>query len=133
LLELHKVRYGEKGSNWGFAYVWVFVGPVEELFYRGFVRGTISGLLDGKILFLSYATLISSFIFVIVHAFNVFRGDETWEAFLSTLPTRTLAALVLGYSFQVSDSIIYPILIHNVIDGLNFSVLLYRKRIRAEA
>jgi len=126
--ELDSVEYGEKESFWGLVYVWAFVGPVEELFYRGFIQGTLSGLLDGKIFFLSYATLISSIIFVIVHAFNVLEGNETWGAFLSTLPTRLLAALVLGYSLQVSNSIIYPILIHNIIDGLNFSALLYRKK-----
>lgn len=125
---LKEVTYGQKQSKWQFLYVWIIVGFVEEILFRGFVQGTLNTILNGHIFFFSYATILSSVIFVFIHITNVIYKNETWKAFLSMIPTRFIAALVLGYSFQVSESLIYPIVIHNLIDGLNLSILYYRKK-----
>ncbi len=126
--KLKSVTYGERQTKWEFIYVWIFVGFVEEILYRGFIQGTLSTIFNGYIFFLSYATILSSVIFVLIHISNVLNGDESWEAFASMIPTRLIAALVLGYSFQISRSFIFPIIIHNLIDGFNLSVLNYRKK-----
>ena len=126
--DLSEVKYGDQNDGWTFFYVWILVGPVEEILYRGFVQGTLSTLLEGKIFIFSYATILASIIFVLVHISNVYSNNETWRSFLSMIPTRFIAALILGYSFQVSKSLLYPIIIHNLIDGFNLSVLTYRKQ-----
>jgi len=126
--KLKEIKYGDKKNYYQIIYVWVIVGFVEEILYRGFVQGYLNKIVDGKLLFLSYATIISSLIFVLVHIINVYKKEETLNAFLNMIPTRLVVALVLGYSFQISNSIIYPIIIHNLIDGMNFTVLTYRKK-----
>lgn len=126
---LKNVKYVSKQNKWQFVYVWIFVGPVEEILYRGFIQGTLNTILNGHILFFNYAVILSSVIFVLIHITNVLYGHETWKAFISMIPTRFIAALILGYSLQVSNSLLYPIIIHNLIDGFNFSILYYRKRI----
>ncbi|WP_164731045.1 CPBP family intramembrane glutamic endopeptidase [Anoxybacter fermentans] len=126
--DLKEITYGEGDIKWQFIYVWIFVGPVEELLYRGFVQGALNTIVNGHLFIFSYATIIASVIFVFVHILNVLYGNETWKAFLSMVPTRFIAALVLGYSFQISKSLIYPIIIHNLIDGINLSILYYRKQ-----
>ncbi len=126
--ELDELKYGNQSDIWTFIYVWVLVGPVEEILYRGFVQGTLSNLVEGKIFYISYATIIASLIFVLAHITNVYSNNESWESFLGMIPTRFIAALVLGFSFQISKSLIYPIIIHNLIDGFNLSVLTYRKQ-----
>ncbi len=124
---LKEVTYGSKGDGWHFLYVWIMVGPVEELLYRGFVQGTLTTMLDGHLFAFSYATILTSVFFVFIHLNNVFSKTETMAAFLGMLPMRLFAALILGYSFQVSGSLVYPIIIHNLLDGINFSVLYFRK------
>lgn len=126
--ELDQVKYGNQKDIWTFIYVWILVGPVEELLYRGFVQGTLSTLIKGKLFYFSYATIIASVIFVLAHVTNVYTKNESWRSFFSMVPTRFIAAMVLGFSFQVSDSLLYPIIIHNLIDGFNLSVLTYRKQ-----
>src|SRR6056297_3132723 len=127
-LPLDELKYGNQSDIWTFIYVWVLVGPVEEILYRGFVQGTLSNLVEGNIFYISYATIIASLIFVLAHITNVYSNNESWESFLGMIPTRFIAALVLGFSFQISKSLIYPIIIHNLIDGFNLSVLTYRKQ-----
>ncbi len=127
--KLETVKYGERKNKWQFIYVWIFVGFVEEILYRGFIQGTLNTIFDGDVFFFTYATILSSVIFVIIHIDNVLNGDETWEIYISMIPTRLIAALVLGYSFQVSKSLIFPIIIHNLIDGLNLSIIYYRKKL----
>ena len=126
--DLNEVKYGQNPSVWSFLYVWIFVGPVEEILYRGFVQGTLSTLIEGQIFFFSYSTILASVIFVLAHVSNVYSYNESWKSFLGMIPTRFIAAMVLGFSFQVSNSILYPIIIHNLIDGFNLTVLSYRKK-----
>lgn len=125
---LKEVKYGEKQVKWEFIYVWIFVGFVEEIIFRGFVQGTLDSMIDGHLFAFSYAVIVSSIVFVLIHIGNVLYKQETWKAFFSMIPTRLIAALVLGYSFQVSRSIIYSVIIHNLIDGLNMSALYLRKK-----
>jgi membrane protease YdiL (CAAX protease family) len=112
-------------------YVWVLVGPVEELLFRSFLQGSLSRALPGSLGPLEYATLVASGVFALIHLGNVFSGRESMRQFVLQLPGRFAAGLILGYSFQVGKSVLYPLLIHNVQDGLNLAVLSWRvKRVR---
>lgn len=126
---LKNIKYVNNQNKWQFIYVWIFVGFVEEILYRGFIQGTLNTMLDSQIYIFSYAVIFSSIIFVLIHITNVIYGHETWKAFIGMIPTRLIVALILGYSFQVSNSLIFPIVIHNLVDGINFSILYYRKKL----
>lgn len=109
-------------------YTWILVGPVEEFFYRGFLQANLSTMIEGEIITIAYSTIIASLIFTSVHLVNVFAKEETVSQFIKQLPVRFIMAMILGYTFQITGSILYPIIIHNIFDGSNFSVLLYRKK-----
>ncbi|ACR79737.1 CPBP family intramembrane glutamic endopeptidase [Kosmotoga olearia] len=127
--EIRKLRYGRPRTMVSqLLYVWIFVGIVEELLYRGFLQVNLQNVISGDFLTISYATIISSVIFVAIHIGNIFLGGETLRQFIAMLPGRLVVALVLGYTFQISESLLYPIIIHNLIDGLNMSFLIYRKK-----
>lgn len=127
--EIRKLRYGRSQTMVSqLLYVWIFVGIVEELLYRGFLQGNLQKVISGEFLTVGYATIVSSIIFVAVHLGNIFLGGETLRQFVAMLPGRLIVALVLGYTFQISGSLLYPIIIHNLIDGLNMSLLIYRKK-----
>ena len=126
--QLNETNYAEDGIKWTMIFVLIFVGPVEELFYRGFVQGTLATMINGQLFMFSYAAIIGSLIFTLVHINNVFKGDETLKAFLIMFPIRFLLGLILGYSFQVSESLIFPIIIHNLIDTCSMSAIYFRKK-----
>lgn len=125
---LRKITYGEDDFKWFLIYVALFVGIVEELFYRGFVQSTLTTIVEGKIFIFEYATILSSIIFVLAHIFNVFSKAESWQEFIATIPTRLVAGLILGYCFQESNSLIFPIIIHNLIDTSSALTLRFRKK-----
>ena len=116
-------------------YVWGLVGPVEELLFRSFLLGTLARAMPGQWGPLGHATIVSAVVFTLVHLGNVASGKETMRQFAFQLPGRVAIGLVLGYAFQTSRSILFPILIHNLQDGLNLSVLSWRiqrsQRVRA--
>ena len=125
--KLNEISFGQGDLKWQLIYVIFLVGPMEELFYRGFIQGTLSTMMDGKLYILSYAAILGSFIFVLVHIGNVFKGDETMSAFISMLPQRLFISLILAYSFQATNSLIYPVIIHNLIDTAAILTISYRK------
>ena len=125
---LSKITYGEEDFKWFLMYVGFFVGPVEELFYRGFVQSTLTTIVQGKIIIFEYATILASIIFVLAHTVNVFSKAETWKEFVATIPTRLLAGLIFGYCFQESNSLIFPIIIHNLVDTSSAIILRLRKK-----
>ncbi len=108
-------------------YTWVLVGPVEEFLYRGFFQANLSTLIEGQIITIAYSTFIASLIFTSFHLVNVAAKEESINQFVKQFPVRFIVAMILGYTFQVTGSILYPIIIHNIFDGSNFSVLLYRR------
>ncbi len=57
-------------------YMWVLVGPIEEIFYRGFVQGNLEKLIFGSIFTIRYSTLISMLIFILAHLNNVFLAKK---------------------------------------------------------
>ncbi len=124
-----RIRYGNVSRPVPqLVYSWLVVGIVEELLYRGFFQGSLSKHLELSFLTVEVSTVIASFVFVFVHLGNVLMKAETFRNFRRDFLPRLLASFILGYTFQISHSLLYPIIIHNLIDGLTLTGLIYRKK-----
>jgi len=131
LSDLMNIPYGNfRNNKIILLHVWLVVGPSEELFYRGFVQGNLRMMLDGTIFSFEFATIVATIVFVLAHLNNFFYGRENFKQFISLLPGRIIMGLILGYTFQISNSLIYPIIIHTISDGLTISCLIFLKRKR---
>lgn len=99
-------------------YTFTMPGVGEEILYRGFIQGYFSANITGSILFgsfpLMYSTIIASTIFILVHFYTM---GETVAETLTQLPGRIVITLILGITFQLTGSLIFPIITHNVFDG----------------
>ncbi len=126
--EIKKIRYGLTSNKvYQYIYSWVIVGVVEELLFRGYLQGNLDKFFSGSFLTVRVSTLLASGVFVLVHVGNVFSRFETWKQFMKQLPLRFFVTLLLGYTFQVTGSLIYPIIMHNLIDGPSMTAVIYRK------
>ncbi|MGY4687665.1 hypothetical protein X928_10270 [Petrotoga miotherma DSM 10691] len=127
--DLMKIPYGNfRNNKIILLHVWMVVGPTEELFYRGFIQGNLRMFLPGSIFSIEYATIIATIIFVFAHLNNLFFGRESIKQFISLLPGRIIMGSILGYTFQISNSLIYPIIIHTLSDGLTITYLIILKK-----
>jgi len=99
-------------------YTFTMPGVGEEILYRGFIQGYFSANIAGSVLLgsfpLMYSTIIASTIFILVHLYTM--GETVAEA-LTQLPGRIVITLILGITFQLTGSLLFPIIIHNVFDG----------------
>jgi hypothetical protein len=129
LSDLMKIPYGSFQNNKiMLLHVWLVVGPSEELFYRGFIQGNIRMFLPGSVFSIEYATIIATIVFVFAHLNNLFFGRESIKQFIGLLPGRIIMGSILGYTFQISNSLIYPIIIHTLSDGLTLTYLIILKK-----
>jgi membrane protease YdiL (CAAX protease family) len=67
-------------------------------------------------------------VFSLYHYANVLSGVEKKEEFLGTLPVRLLVATLLGVSFYSTGSLIYGIIIHNMVDTFSYAALILGTR-----
>jgi len=99
-------------------YTFTMPGVGEEILYRGFIQGYFSANIAGSVLLgsfpLMYSTMIASTIFILVHLYTM--GETVAEA-LTQLPGRIVITLILGITFQLTGSLLFPIITHNVFDG----------------
>ncbi|MBO8161428.1 MAG: CPBP family intramembrane metalloprotease [Thermosipho sp. (in: Bacteria)] len=119
--DIKNIQYLNLSSKWQKIYVWLLVGPTEEVFFRGLIQTYLHMNIEGYIFKVSYSVFITSIIFVLFHILNVKSKNESSRIFFQLLPTRFIISVILGYIFQETNSIIYPILIHNIMDGISFS------------
>ncbi|RMA71502.1 hypothetical protein C8D75_1388 [Petrotoga olearia] len=127
--DLMNIPYGNfKNNKIILLHVWLVVGPAEELFFRGFIQGNLRMILQGSIFSIEFATIIATIFFVLAHFNNLFFGRENIKQFISLLPGRIIMGLILGYTFQITNSLIYPIIIHTLSDGLTITYLIILKR-----
>jgi hypothetical protein len=127
--EIRKIRYGITSNRiYQYLYGWVIVGIVEEFLFRGYLQGNLDRFFNESFLTIRVSTLLASGIFVLIHTGNVVSRFETWKQFFKQLPLRLFGALLLGYTFQITDSLIYPIIMHNLIDGSSMTAIIYRKQ-----
>jgi len=101
------------------AYCFSMNGIGEENFYRGLIQGYLSLNMTGFILLgsfpLLYSTLLVAIIFILVHFYTM---GETTAEFITMLPYRIIIAFILGITFQLTGSLLAPIVIHNISNGL---------------
>lgn len=99
-------------------YAFTMPGIGEEILFRGFIQGYCSANITGSILLgsfpLMYSTIIASIIFILVHLYTM---GETVAETLIQLPPRVVITLILGITFQLTGSLLFPTIIHNVFDG----------------
>jgi hypothetical protein len=100
-------------------YTFTMPGVGEEILYRGLIQGYFSANIAGSIMLgsfpLMYSTIIASTIFILVHFYTM---GETVAETLTQLPGRIVITLILGITFQMTGSLLFPIVTHNVFDGL---------------
>lgn len=121
--DVKNIQYLKFNSKWQKIYIWLLVGPTEEIFFRGLIQTYLNMNIKGYIFKISYSVFITSVIFSLFHILNVKNKNESKGIFLKLFPSRFIISIILGYIFQVSNSIIYPILIHNIIDGISFCMI----------
>lgn len=100
----------------------LLAGPSEDIFFIGFVQNTLTPSLGWG------AIIIYLLLFIAYHYANVISGAETKKEFLGTLPIRLMASLLLSLSFYLTRSLLYGLIVHNLIDTLSYVALLYSAR-----
>ena len=105
----------ERVLNW--ATFLVLIGFAEDLFFLGFVQNGLQEQMGWG------AIGVYIVIFVLYHFANVLGGLEKKEEFLGTLPVRLLVATLLGVSFYSTGSLIYGLVIHNMVDTFSYIAL----------
>ncbi len=100
----------------------VLVSLAEDLFFLGFVQNLLQERMGWG------AIVVYVGLFTLYHYANVLSGVEKKEEFLGTLPVRLLAATLLGVSFYSTGSLIYGIIIHNMVDTFSYVALMLGTR-----
>jgi membrane protease YdiL (CAAX protease family) len=90
----------------------LLVGPGEELLFRGLVQGTIAEALHP-----ARAVVLASAIFALVH-YGSLAGSGKF-AYLGVVFT---LALVLGATYELTDNLVVPALIHGAYNAVQFGI-----------
>lgn len=100
----------------------LLAGPSEDLFFIGFAQNALTPSLGWG------AIIVYLVLFIVYHYANVISGVEKKEEFFGTLPVRLVVALLLSLSFYLAGTLVYGIIVHNLIDSLSYVALLYAVR-----
>lgn len=101
----------------------VFVGPVEELVFRGYIQSRLNEAFGRPRQFLGVSfgvgIIISSLLFGLVHTmnantFNPFLGKYSLDIFWGIIAF--MIGLVLGFVREKTGSIVAPALLHGALD-----------------
>lgn len=96
----------------------LLIGLAEDLFFVGFVQNVLTPQLGWG------AMIVYLVIFVGYHYANVIGGIETKEEFLGTIPVRLLVAVLIAISFYLTKSLVYGVIVHNLVDTFSYIALL---------
>jgi membrane protease YdiL (CAAX protease family) len=110
------------------AFQWVFVGVFEEPLARGLVQTYLMNQLRGVVKVSRWnfhvGTIIAGVLFGVGHVVpHVFFG-QPWLSIGSHVVLATLFGLLAGYVYQETRSLAGPIVMHNIVDGLLYTVAL---------
>jgi len=105
---------------------WIFVGIFEETITRGLVQTYLMDKLKGSIKIFKWDFHIGSVITAIIFGLghfgpHIFFGGS-WLSLAPHLIFATLYGLCSSYIYQETKSLVGPILMHNVTDGLLYSI-----------
>jgi len=99
-------------------YTFTMNGLGEEMLYRGLVQGYLSLNMIGSVLLgsfsLLHSTILASLIFIVIHFYTM---GETKEQSLVWLPYIVILTFILAITFQLTGSLLAPIIIHNASNG----------------
>jgi membrane protease YdiL (CAAX protease family) len=99
-------------------YCFTLNGIGEEILYRGLIQGYLSMNMAGFVLVgsfpLFYSTIVASAIFILVHFYTM---EETKSEFLTMLPYRIIITFIIAIAFQLTGSLLAPIIIHGISNG----------------
>ena len=98
--------------------VMLLIGLAEDLFFVGFVQNVLTPQLGWG------AMIVYLVLFVGYHYANVIAGIETKKDFLGTIPVRLLVAILLAISFYLTKSLVYGVIVHNLVDTFSYIALL---------
>ena len=90
----------------------LLVGPGEELLFRGLVQGTLAEAIHP-----ARAVVLASAIFAVVH-----YGSLAGSGKFAYLGVVFALALVLGASYELTDNLVVPALIHGAYNAIQFAV-----------
>jgi Type II CAAX prenyl endopeptidase Rce1-like len=99
----------------------LLAGPSEDIFFIGFIQNALTPALGW------FAIICYLLIFVGYHYANVLSGVETKMEFLGTLPIRLLVSSLLGISFFLTGTIMWGMIVHNLVDTSSYLILLRNK------
>ena len=97
-----------------FLNLFLLVGPAEDIFFLGIFTYVLINRLGW------WGIPIYVLFFSFYHYGNVLKGAESNREFLMMLPSRLLIGIILSVAFYRTNSLIIPILIHNLYDTGNF-------------
>jgi hypothetical protein len=97
----------------------LLAGPSEDIFFIGFAQNILSPSLGWG------AIIAYLMLFVVYHFANVISGVETKQEFFGMLPIRIIVSSLLALSFYLTRTLVYGIIVHNLIDTLSYLALLY--------
>ncbi|WP_244605471.1 CPBP family intramembrane glutamic endopeptidase [Halorhabdus rudnickae] len=89
----------------------LLVGPGEELLYRGLVQGTLRETLHPV-----RAIVLASVLFASIHLFSL-TGEGKWVY----VGVAFVLALVLGASYEYTDNLAVPAVIHGAYNAVQFA------------
>jgi hypothetical protein len=105
---------------WMGLYIWIFVGIAEETLYRGMVQTYLMKHLNGQIRIIKWdfklGTLIAAVLFGCSHLCAL--SLQPYPLVISNVISTTIGGLILGYLYQQTNSLIGPIIAHNLSNGL---------------
>lgn len=91
----------------------LLVGPGEELLFRGIIQRLLT-IRFGVAIGIAIASVIFSFAHV---------GSLTGDGLLATLVTYVLLSLILGVSYEYSENLVVPAVIHGLFNAIQFFAL----------
>ncbi|MFW6436991.1 MAG: CPBP family intramembrane glutamic endopeptidase [Halococcoides sp.] len=101
------------------------IGAMEELFYRGIVQGTLDAVLP-----VPAAIGIASVCFALVHIPSyLFSEGATLGGATVSIAVLVLLGVVLGTSYELSDNLVVPIVIHGAFNAFQFLLAFLRMTI----
>jgi len=107
------------------SFQWIFVGFFEEPITRGLVQVPLMNELRGSVRILRWnfhaGSLITAIIFGLGHLGPHMFFGGSWFTLLPHLVFATLYGLGSSYVYQQTRSLVGPILMHNLTDGLIYT------------
>lgn len=103
------------------SYLFLFLlflpGLLEEIFFRGFLQVHLHRFFTGDVFTIGHAAIITGVIFGVSHLFSARLEGLSLKDESKKVPFQIFIGILLGYIFQVSNTLIYPIIMHNLIDS----------------